>query len=137
LAGTGKGAWRLESHAGELVAGRPERAAGGEPVAALRHRDALLLLPPHPLGRHAVRAGDVDEGALVLRHIGQEVEGLDGRVKGVGVEFRLRVGRGIADVAEDRLDIGERLLIERADIAVEPPPVRVGEQRALSRARRR
>ena len=41
----------------------------------------------------------------------------------VDVEVGLRIRLCLADVAQDRLDVGERLLVERTDIAVEAAPV--------------
>ena len=50
-------------------------------------------------------------------------------MEGVDVEVGLRVRLRLAHVAQDRLHVGERLLVERADIAVEAAPVRIREQR--------
>ena len=47
----------------------------------------------------------------------------------VDVEVGLRIRLCLAHVAQDRLDVGERLLVERSDIAVEAAPVRIREQR--------
>ena len=100
-----------------------QRAARGKPVAARGGADALLVLPCEPLRRQPVRARHVDERPLVLRHVGQEIEGLHRRMERVDVEVGLRVGLRVAHVAQDRLHVGQRLLVERADIAVEAAPV--------------
>ena len=48
------------------------------------------------MGRQAVRARNIGEGARIGGHIGQKQPSLDRRVEGIGVERGLRVGRAIA-----------------------------------------
>ena len=76
-----------------------------------------------------MRAGDVDERPLVLGHIGEEIERLHRGMEGVDVKVGLRVGLRLAHLAQDRLHVGQRLLIERADIAVQPAPDGIFENR--------
>ena len=51
-----------------------------------------------------MRSGHIGERPLVRRDVGQEQPGLDRRVEGVGVKVRLRIGRGVVTMREDRLD---------------------------------
>ena len=70
--------------------------------------DAHPPLPQETLWRQAMRARDIDERHRVGSDVGQEQPGLDGRVKGVGVELALRVGRTFDRAAQHRLQIDHR-----------------------------
>src|SRR6266849_1694685 len=75
-------------------------------------RDAHCPFPFEALRRQAVRARHVDERHRIRLDIGQEEPRLDGRMKGVGVQVALRIGRGVRRpgnrAGEDGLDVDHR-----------------------------
>ena len=92
-----------------------------QPVRVLRRpaagRDRHPPLPIEPLRRQTVRSRHVDERHRVRRDIVQEQPRLDGRVKRVGMQIGLRVGRSGMSAAEDRLQIDHRHRRRRSGIA--------------------
>jgi hypothetical protein len=105
-----------------------ERALADFRVARRRRGEAHPPLPCEPLRRQPVRSRHIGKGAGIRRDIGQEQPRLDGRMKGVGVERRLRVGRPVMGVPQDALDPHDRFGVAAADIADQPTPFGVAQQ---------
>src|SRR6266851_6393321 len=98
---------RRRDRADQLLIGLTRRLAH---LAA--RRDAHRPFPFEALRRQAVRARHVDERHRIRLDIGQEEPRLDRRMKRVGVQIALRIGRGVRRpgnrAGEDGLDVDHR-----------------------------
>ena len=108
--------------------------------AESRRGKAHAAFPGEPLRGRTVRSRHIGERAGIRRDIGQEQPRLDGRVKRVGVQQGLRIGRAVAGVPRQALDPDHRLGVAAADIADQPAPFRraqdAGERRQRSQGAR-
>ena len=91
---------------------------------------AHVPLPGQSFSRQPVRAGNIGEGPPILGNIGEEEPCLDRRMKGIGVQECLRIGRSSAGVAQDALHPDDRLGIAAAGIADQPAPVGRSQHRS-------
>lgn len=116
------------AHAVEGRPGNPQ----GTPRAQTVQRAGFHGLAPQP-GKPAavdpVRAGHIDEGAIVRPHVGQEQPGLDRGMERVGMQLDLRVGRrSLVHARQDGLQIVHGMAPERTGIAEQPEPGRALQQ---------
>src|SRR5262249_32769372 len=91
-------------------------------IRAVRSGQRRLSLPSQTPGSRPMRTRHVDKGAVFGAYIGQEQPSLDRGVKGVRVQLRLRIGRRLAGVCKDRLDIDEGFEKGRSDMGYGPAP---------------
>src|SRR5712691_8615432 len=109
--GVGRHRDRLRRREAEIRQYRRRDRANQLPLGFARlstRRDAHRPFPFETLRRQAVRARHVDERHRVRLDIGQEEPRLDGRMKRVGVQIALRVGRPGDRAGEDGLDVDHR-----------------------------
>ncbi len=118
-----EGAWRGKTQRCQFSRLDAKRALSCFDVGRLASGEAHPPFPGKALPAQPVRAGYIGKGSGVFGDIGQKQPRLDRRVKGIGVQQGLRIGRSGAGMAQNALHPYYRFGVTAAGVTHEPPPV--------------